>query len=85
MNTKQTSMLSFFGNGSTPFEKSDFMDKELTASIKKESFFQSLILGCQESSCRFWPLMHLSAPFKGTHLLSFFVFLMVGNCHIYYV
>ena len=37
MRTKQTSMLSFFGNGSTQSEKSDVVDEEPTAT-KKESF-----------------------------------------------
>jgi len=39
MSTKQTSMLSFFGNGSTPSEESDVEDKGPTATKKRKASF----------------------------------------------
>ena len=42
MSTKQSSMLSFFGNGSTLFEESDVLDEGALQPPKKKRFFQSL-------------------------------------------
>ena len=39
MSTKQTSVLSFFGNGSTPFEESDVVDEGPTDTKKRKAFF----------------------------------------------
>ena len=39
MSTRQTLMLSFFGNGSTPFEEFDVLDEGPTATKKSKASF----------------------------------------------
>ena len=39
MSTKQSSMLRFFGSGSTPFEESDVVNEGPTATKKRKASF----------------------------------------------